>query len=121
MKHRGEIIEKAVRESGISITTLAKRLNCSRRHIYNIFNEITVDIDTILQIGKIIHFDFSKKISEIKSTTSNIAPINFVNEPNDNQKNTDYWKEKYFELLEKYNSLLESLSIAGYKRIKVKK
>ncbi|OFY29103.1 MAG: hypothetical protein A2X01_16950 [Bacteroidetes bacterium GWF2_35_48] len=24
----------------------------SRRHIYNIFNEITVDIDTILQIGK---------------------------------------------------------------------
>ncbi|MBI5217962.1 MAG: hypothetical protein HY958_03425 [Bacteroidia bacterium] len=113
MKHRGEIIEKAVRESGMSITELARRLKRSRRHIYNIFNESTVDIDTILQIGNIIRRDFRKDIPDIARYTADAHKNSAVKEGGELYKNAEYWREKYFELLEKYNALLEKVSVKG--------
>ena len=65
MIHKGEIIEKAVRNSGMSITNLAKRLGKSRRHIYNIFDNPSVSWETIMQIGKIINYDFTKDFTDI--------------------------------------------------------
>ena len=53
MLHRGEIIEKAIRESGYSITTVAQRLGKSRRWMYLLFENTAVSIELILQIGKI--------------------------------------------------------------------
>ena len=99
MKHRGEIVEQAVRESGFSVAELARRLNKSRRHVYNIFENPQLSLDKVVQIGKIIHHDFSSDFSELKMdmqipNTSHSTDANF-------------WRNKYFELLEKYNKLLE--------------
>ena len=110
VKHRGEIIEKAVRESGISITELARRLNKSRRHIYNIFNNSGVDIDTIIQIGKIIHKDFSNEIQYINTSKKYFEPTIAslsVKEEQSQYESIALWREKYFTLLEEYNKLLE--------------
>lgn len=101
MQHRGEIIEKAVRESGVSISIVAKRLNKSRQYIYNIFSAPDVNPDVILKIGKIFGYNFTSEIDifqiveepEIKYTKLN--------------KEVLYWKNKYIDLLEKYNKLLE--------------
>ena len=102
MIHRGEIIEQAIRQSGISITEVAKRLGKSRQHLYNLFDDPNISLDSILQIGKIIHYDFTKEIAELKSL--NQAIQNKVTL----QENDEYWKDKYLHLLEKYNSLLEN-------------
>ena len=107
MMHKGEIIENAIRQSGYSITEMAKKLNISRRHLYNIFQKYTIDNDTILEIGKLLNHDFT---SEIKGLTSNL-----VEEPNGNYKNElektreemEQWKNKYISLLEEYKKLLE--------------
>lgn len=66
MQHKGEIIEKAVRESGHSITKLAKKMGKSRRWVYQIFDSPVVPIDYIMDIGNIIHHDFSQYIKGIK-------------------------------------------------------
>lgn len=107
MVHKGEIVEKAVRSSGMSITELSKRLGISRRHIYNIFNSYTISLELVLQIGKIINYDFTLDFSEI-SNTNILLPENNIAE-NSNDTNANYWKNKYLALLEEYNKLLKEL------------
>lgn len=108
MKHRGEIIEKVVRESGISITQVAKQMKKSRRHIYNIFDNPNVPVDIILSLGKIIHHDFSKEFKDlIVAKPYKIEnSIDIALDKNTDYGNAEYWKNKYLELLEKYNLLL---------------
>lgn len=102
MQHRGEIIKEAVYKSGFPITELAKRMGKSRRWVYLVFENPTVSIDILLQIGKIIHHDFSLEIDTIKPHVINETPINY-------SKEEDYWKNKYLQLLEEYNKLLKDL------------
>ncbi len=103
MLHRGEIIEKVIRESGYSITTIAQKLGKSRRWMYLLFDNPNVPIDLILQLGKIIYHDFSLEFPEI------IKRQYVSNEDSKEYQKIDdnFWKEKYFALLEEYNSLLK--------------
>jgi predicted transcriptional regulator len=105
MQHRGEIVKEAIYKSGMPITELANRLGKSRRWMYLMFENSNVSLDIIIQIGKIIHHDFSNEIKEINITTR------VINEPStayNNEENTqDYWKNKYLKLLEEYNELLK--------------
>jgi predicted transcriptional regulator len=107
MQHRGEIIKKAIYKSGYPITELAKRLNKSRRWMYLMFENNNVSLDIVLQIGKIIHYDFTEEIKEF-----NPYP-NTNNEPvADYQKDesqAEYWKNKYLKLLEEYNEILKGM------------
>ena len=66
MQHKGEILEKAIRESGHSITKLAQKMGKSRRWMYQIFDSANVPIYYIIDIGKIIHHDFTDEIKGIK-------------------------------------------------------
>jgi predicted transcriptional regulator len=112
MQHKGEIIEKAVRESGFSITRLANRMGKSRRWVYQIFESRTVPVDYILAIGKIIHHDFTEDIKELKTYKVSMAK-QMMNEPaqafGNDKEEVEYWKNKYLAVLEKYNELLISL------------
>jgi predicted transcriptional regulator len=112
MQHKGEIIEKAVRESGFSITRLANRMGKSRRWVYQIFESRTVPVDYKLEIGKIIHHDFTEDIKELKTYKVSMAK-QIMNEPaqsfGNEKEEVDYWKNKYLAVLEKYNDLLISL------------
>ena len=58
MVHRGEIVEQAVRKSGIPIATIAKRLGKSRRWMYLMFENPDVPLEVIKRIGEIIYYDF---------------------------------------------------------------
>ena len=112
MQHKGEIIEKAVRESGFSITRLAQRMGKSRRWVYQIFESPTVPVDYILAIGKIIHHDFTEDIKELKTYKVSMAK-QMMNEPSqafgNDKEEVEYWKNKYLAVLEKYNDLLISI------------
>jgi hypothetical protein len=100
--HKGQLIEKAVKQSGISITQLAKKIKKSRQSVYNIFESQNVPVDLILSIGKAIHYDFSKDFKQLK-TYSTKTELTIVEEDN-----AEYWKQKYIALLEEYNQLLKT-------------
>jgi plasmid maintenance system antidote protein VapI len=100
--HKGQVIQKAVKESGISITQLAKKLKKSRQSVYNIFDSQQVPLDMIIEIGKAIHYDFSKDFKQLKSYSSQ-SDATIAED-----SNVEYWKQKYITLLEEYNQLLKS-------------
>jgi predicted transcriptional regulator len=100
MQHRGEIIKEAVYKSGYPITELAKRMKKSRRWVYLLFENPMVSIDIVLEIGTIIHFDFSNDIEIFNIPVSNKVSL-------DHHKEDNYWKNKYLKLLEEYNELLK--------------
>lgn len=100
MQHRGEIIKEAVYKSGFPITELAKRMGKSRRWVYLLFENPTVSIDTLLQIGTIIHYDFSEEMETLKPIILNEVATRYT-------KEEEYWKNKYLKLLEEYNELLK--------------
>jgi iron-sulfur cluster repair protein YtfE (RIC family) len=111
MTHRGEVLERAVRESGMPITVLAKRLGKSRRHIYDLFQQAQVPVDTLVEIGKIIHHDFSEELPQLIPSSAYFQSVTVMEPiaPYEVDKNADYWKNKYLVLLEKYNALLEEV------------
>ncbi|MEM9417185.1 MAG: helix-turn-helix domain-containing protein, partial [Bacteroidota bacterium] len=100
-QHRGEILEAVVRRSGYSLKFLADRLGISRNTLYNRFKEHDLSYDFILQVGGIIHYDFTYEYPEIKTTFS-LAK---------NQHAAELWRleQKYRRLPERYNKLLSFL------------
>lgn len=103
-RHHGEIVERAVRRSEISITELARRIRTNRRSLYNWFRKPVLSDPIINRIGKAIGYDFSIDFPHIKE----------YEESRTNEQSKDaagtvrYWKEKYIVLLESYNNQLQS-------------
>ena len=81
-------------------------MNRSRRWIYNAFETPDLSLDLILEFGKILHYDFSKEIPQIVNTKSIVSdlPITY------GEENVEYWKGKYYLLLEEHNELLKTIS-----------
>lgn len=102
MQHRGEIIRKSIYNSGYTVTEIAQSLGKSRRWMYLMFENSNVSLDIVLQIGKIIHYDFSDEIKELNNSPKTIEKVSL-----DYDKNEEFWKNKYLKLLEEYNDLLK--------------
>ena len=105
MQHRGEIIRKAVYNSGLTITEIAKSIGKSRKWMYLMFENSNVSLDLVLKIGKIIRYDFTADFKEL-STSARIKSESFV-ASEENEPNAEFWKNKYLKLLEEYNELLK--------------
>ena len=110
MQHRGEIVKKAIYQSGMSITLIAKKIGKSRRWMYHMFENNNVSLDLVLEIGQIIHYDFTDEIREINYTKVNLQD----NQPTYvklGSEEVEFWKNKYLLLLEEYNELLKKTDI----------
>lgn len=79
MKHRGEIVDNAIRKSGMSVTAIAKALGTSRTSLYRWLEDPNLSLDTVFKIGKVINHDFSEYIKELPSLK--------VEEPQESYKN----------------------------------
>jgi plasmid maintenance system antidote protein VapI len=112
--HRGEIVENAIRQSGIPVKTVAHEIGYARQHMYNFFENKDLGIDIILQIGRAIKHDFSSEIPDLYLIDNRSTE---VKEPRAEYKNQTEilkkcmqerkeFKEKYFALLEVHNALL---------------
>ena len=109
----GTIVEKIVRRSGISIAELARRIHVDRRSIYYWFKQDNLNPDIIYRIGKALNYDFSTEIpslaDSLKPSPAPVESKHIVSDDNNNN-NIVYWKNKYIDLLEKYNELLLNIN-----------
>ena len=108
MQHRGEIVKKAIYQSGMSITLIANKIGKSRRLVYQMFENSNVSLDIIIQIGDIIHYDFSDEIREINYTKGNLLDSSLASYGKVTNEEVEYWKNKYLKLLEEFNELLKN-------------
>lgn len=107
MIHRGNILEKAVKESKFKITDLARRMGVDRTTLYNWFNTPNLPYETLIQIGKIIQHNFNKDFAY----STEFQQAQEVAEAAESYSKPIDYKEKYFKLLEEQNSLLKTKTL----------
>jgi hypothetical protein len=114
--HQGQIVEYIVRKNGYSISDLAKALEVNRRSMYNWFNQKELKWDVIYRIGYVIRHDFSKEFpllftsEDFKGMYAPKSSVVFL-EVNNKTGGDDHWKDKYLNLLERYNTELLNKAI----------
>ncbi|MDB5019132.1 MAG: hypothetical protein JWQ28_259 [Pedobacter sp.] len=115
-KHYGQILERAIRRNGNSISDVARLLNINRRSVYNWFNQAQLRPEIIYKIGHVINYDFSVDLPHL------FTPEDFIRKPRlavnkqgelmEDTNNSNTWQQKYIDLLEKYNALLSEIVIS---------
>jgi len=117
--HHGQIIEKVVRRNGHSISDVARLTNVNRRSVYNWFNQQQLKPEIIYRIGCVINHDFSVELPQLFTSEDfekgfrKTSFLNIASEETEESLNKENWKDKYIELLERYNTiLLSKVSVA---------
>lgn len=110
----GQVLEQAVRMERIGISELSRKLNVSRRTIYNWFKQEDLNPNIILKVGDVIGHDFTEELPEsfIRNhrhifETENPSILKEVAAENNS---VYFWMNKYVALLEKYNEVLNLIS-----------
>lgn len=121
MPHQGEILQEAIKHSGISITRIVEEMGITRPTIYRKFKEETIDYGFVTRVGEIINHDFSNDFTNVQQSsllfvtpqpkitvTNNVTPrVTAVqNTDSDPAKQLLTLQAKYIALLEAYNELL---------------
>jgi len=121
MAHQGEILQEAIKNSGISITRIVEELGITRPTIYRKFKDETLDGNFVRTVGQIIGHDFandftlsqqstlpfvtqSVKSNPTLNVTPRVTPAPIVD--SDPVKQLLALQAKYIALLEAYNELL---------------
>ncbi len=121
MPHQGEILQEAIKRSGISITRIVEELGITRPTIYRKFKDETLDASFVKSIGQIIGHNFSEdftiapqsslvfvtqppKQHVTQAVTPRVTPNPKVDSDAVSQLLT--LQAKYIALLEAYNELL---------------
>ena len=121
MPHQGQILQEAIKNSGISITRIVDELGITRPTIYRKFKDETLDYAFVTRVGAIIGRDFSQDFTTLQQATlpfaNNTVPSSALQavtlksvplqppEP-DSIKQLMALQTKYIALLEAYNELL---------------
>ena len=121
MPHQGEILQDAIKSSGISITRIVEELGITRPTIYRKFKEERLDTNFVKSVGQIIGHDFSNDFTITNQSTlpfvthvtkAAVTPSVTSRIVNNQAAETDLAKQlvalqaKYIALLEAYNELL---------------
>ncbi|MEO1218985.1 MAG: helix-turn-helix domain-containing protein [Bacteroidota bacterium] len=67
-KHRGKVVEKVVLGGPYPIKKLADKLQISRNTLYQKFKKQDLSYDFILEVGSLIHHDFTQEFKELSPT-----------------------------------------------------
>ena len=121
MPHQGEILQEAIKSSGISITRIVEEMGITRPTIYRKFKDETIDYNFVKRVGDIIGHNFANDFTSLQQSSlpfvsipgriTKLAPVtNRVTLPqvveNDLPKQLVALQSKYIALLEEYNELL---------------
>ena len=121
MPHQGEIVQEAIKNSGISITRIVEELGITRPTIYRKFKDDTLDANFVRRIGEIIGHDFAQDFTLAEQptfpfvtqgskpvVTSIVTPRVTSAQPVDSDLTRQLLtlQNKYIALLEAYNELL---------------
>ncbi len=110
--HHGQIIERVIRRNGYSISELARLTKVNRRSVYNWFNQKHLKAEIVYRIGIVLNYDFSEEFPELfpkQPTSDMVLPAQLAENQTRlplQQSEQCIWKDKYIDLLERYNKLL---------------
>lgn len=109
--HHGQIVERIIRRNGHSISELARLAKVNRRSVYNWFNQRNLKPEIIFRIGCVLNYDFSSEFPNLFSKEEFVrqnTPLisDLLPKVTSDKAEVTFWKDKYIDLLERYNQLL---------------
>ncbi|MCP3659980.1 MAG: hypothetical protein GY830_06550 [Bacteroidetes bacterium] len=106
-KHRGHIIEMAVRGSGKPIAEISNKLGITRGTLYQKFKKNYINDSFMIELSKAIDYDFSTSIPELKYKLTNKNRFKEINGEYIKGKRTTIEIALMYEgLLDQYRTLL---------------
>jgi len=99
-KHRGEYLKAAVKRSGVKISALTQGANYDRSSYYNHITDPFLPLRILHRYAKVLKEDWSKDFPEIKEFDERMSTIN-ITTIEEMEADRNFWKEKYFELVDK--------------------
>ena len=107
--HRGQILATAVESTGLNKEEVAAKAGYSRSSYYKHIENSELEFHILIAYGKAIRHDFTEEFPEM--------PKYVIEDPEETYgkvitleealRQRDVWKDKYIELLEKYNQMIE--------------
>jgi hypothetical protein len=121
---RGERVKAVIKQSGIPVSVIAKKIKKTRSTIHLWFHEDDLDFEKIKEIGDAINYDFSADFPQMKIETPWLTADNKDVKIKELQDKVDFFTDEalrlskaYKQLEEKYNILLAqqngNLSVAA--------
>lgn len=107
--HRGKILQQLVDATRTNKSVIAERAGYSRASYYKHIQEPELEYRIITAYGKAIKHDFTKEFPEMPKYLLEEPDVSYSKDLTieDAREQIEYWKNKYVELLEKYNHLIE--------------
>lgn len=108
--HRGAALGKVVQQSELSKTLIAKKAGYNRSSLYNHINTSDLSFEILEKYGKALGYDFTKIFPEMVKYIAFEDPEHPYGETLTFEtllRQRDQWRDKYYDLLEKYNRLIE--------------
>lgn len=118
--HRGNIVKKAFEASGYKKIKICDELKISRPTFDRYLEVADLEVEFILKVGKLINYDFSGEIPEVKTISDDslgdleLKDLKDVSSVFELRKLVMLYKNKYFDTLEKYTSILEKKTPSRY-------
>ena len=60
--HAGEKVKECFEASGLSVSEFARRLNCHRQNVFDIFRRKTIDVTLLQRISRVLEHDFVSEL-----------------------------------------------------------
>ena len=67
--HAGKKVKEHFESSGLSVSEFARRLNCHRQNVYDIFRREVIDVGLLQRISRVLGHDFVSEIYSPKQTS----------------------------------------------------
>jgi hypothetical protein len=116
MPHQGELLQEAIKLSGIPISKLVQDLGITRPTIYRKFRETVLDASFVTRVqdilGRSITPDTLSSVTPSVSTFTNTVTPAFTNSPSTVEEYANaliILQQKHIKLLEDYQALLTKL------------
>jgi hypothetical protein len=109
--HRGRLLAIAVEATGLNKEDVAIKAGYSRSAYYKHVENPNLDYHILMSYGKAIRHDFTAELPDMPrymmQELDEVRDDLLTREEAIRQR--DGWKDKYLELLEKYNKVIEEL------------
>ena len=60
--HLGMEVKQKIKSRGMTVSEFARRINCSRNNVYNIYKRRYIDIELLQTISAVLEYDFIHNI-----------------------------------------------------------
>ena len=67
--HAGKKVKEHFVASGLSVSEFARRLNCHRQNVYDIFRREVIDVGLLQRISKVLEHDFVTELYGTRQTS----------------------------------------------------